>query len=97
MSYKHYLQSIAIATGEEQDDGEDVSFNSIIMGAMRKANTNDKRKLKGEWPEIWEELHARFMAPFGFLSKEEAKTLAHFTEASLEGVEFPKEGWPYTT
>lgn len=45
----------------------DYPFYAIIMAAMRKADSNNLTKLRLMWPEVWEELEARYNAPGGVL------------------------------
>jgi len=40
------------------------------MSAMRQADTYNLTKLQAMWPEIWEELDARYNAPGGLLPEE---------------------------
>jgi hypothetical protein len=51
----------------------DPPFYSLIQAAMRKADDHNLEKLKRAWPEIWEELEARYHAPGGILSGEEVE------------------------
>jgi len=44
---------------------EDVPFYALIMAAMRKADTDNERFLRDAWPEIWDELKARYNSPGG--------------------------------
>lgn len=48
----------------------DYSFASIIMAAMRKADDINLAKLKASWPELWDELYARYHTPGGVLPEE---------------------------
>lgn len=48
----------------------DPPFYSLIMAAMRKADTENLRRLKEMWPAVWEELNARYNAPFGALPED---------------------------
>lgn len=41
----------------------DPPFYALIMAAMRKADTENLRRLKEMWPAVWEELQARYNAP----------------------------------
>jgi len=50
---------------------EDVPFYAIIMAAMRRADDNNLDKLKQAWPEIWDELFARYHAPGGKIGEEQ--------------------------
>lgn len=42
-------------------------FYSLIMAAMRQADTDNKHKLEAAFPDVWEELKTRYEAPFGGL------------------------------
>jgi len=46
------------------------AFNSLIMAAMRCADTDNLEMLKRCFPAQWEELHARYNAPGGLLPGE---------------------------
>jgi len=46
-------------------------FYALIMAAMRRADTDNLRKLQTCWPEVWAELQARYNAPGGLLPGEE--------------------------
>ena len=50
---------------------EDHPFYSLIMAAMRKADTANTAKLKQAWPEVWKECVARYHAPGGALTQNE--------------------------
>ena len=93
MSHLIYMQSKAIMAGEGEVDP---SFYAIIMAAMRKADTRNLRHLKAAFPGVWNELQERYVAPGGFLSMEEAIKLSkgEYTRPMLDGVQFPREGWP---
>jgi hypothetical protein len=58
-----YEESISIAA-------RDPSFKAIIMAAMRKADTQNIEKLARAFPDIYDELHARYNAPGGILSSD---------------------------
>lgn len=45
----------------------DYGFYSLIMAAMWKADTQNIEILKAAWPELFEELKARYNAPGGIL------------------------------
>jgi hypothetical protein len=49
---------------------EDPPFSALIMAAMRKADSDNIVILRRAFPEIWEELKARYDAPGGTLGKE---------------------------
>ena len=48
----------------------DAPFYSLIQAAMRRADTDNLRKLKHCWPEIWEELQERYHMPGGMTHEE---------------------------
>jgi hypothetical protein len=48
----------------------DPTFKALIMAAMRKADSSNIAKLKHAWPDIWDELHARYNAVGGWLPGE---------------------------
>ena len=64
MSWHEYEMSKQIAK-------YDRPFYSLIMSAMRQADTENLLKLQAAWPEVWEELSARYNAPGGLLPGEE--------------------------
>lgn len=49
----------------------DPPFYALIMSAMRKADDINGWKLKDAWPEVWDELQARYNAPGGKLAAEQ--------------------------
>ena len=93
MAYHEYIQSQALLTGKGEVDPP---FYALIMAAMRKADTRNLNMLKAAFPGVWKELEARYKAPDGFLSKVEClgEKGDVYTEAMIEGVPFPQEGWP---
>jgi hypothetical protein len=50
----------------------DPPFYALVMAAMRKADTRNEQKLRAAWPEVWDELLARYNAPGGLLPGEAA-------------------------
>lgn len=46
-------------------------FYGIIMAAMREADDDNRAKLRAMWPDVWNELSARYHAPGGLLAGEE--------------------------
>ncbi|MBA7547829.1 hypothetical protein ES705_40267 [subsurface metagenome] len=63
MSHYDYEKSKEISV-------EDPPFASLIMAAIRKADTENTVKLRGTFPEIFNELQKRYLAPGGVLSGE---------------------------
>lgn len=53
---------------------EDPPFYALLMCCMRKADNTNKAKLRRAWPEIWQELEARYWAPDGVLETERENT-----------------------
>lgn len=45
-------------------------FYGLIMAAMRRADSANLWRLKQAWPEVWEELQARYDSPGGLLEGE---------------------------
>ena len=60
MSHYDYVRSLELGMADEP-------FYALIMAAMRKADTDNGEKLRNAWPEIWNELRARYNAPGGTL------------------------------
>lgn len=48
----------------------DLPFYSLIMAAMRKADTVNLAKLQAVFPDTWQELQERYNAPGGKLEGE---------------------------
>lgn len=49
----------------------DAPFYALIQAAMRKADTINEYKLRAAWPEVWDDLQARYNAPGGILEGEQ--------------------------
>lgn len=47
-----------------------VPFDAMIMAALRKADGHNLDLLKGAFPELWLELHARYNTPNGRLESD---------------------------
>ena len=60
MSYHEYERARTLVARDEP-------FYALIMAAMRKADSSNLWRLKQAWPEVWEELQARYNAPGGKL------------------------------
>ena len=63
MSLYDYQESMIIA---EQDR----PFYALLMATMRQANTVNAEKMRECWPDVWDELVARYNAPGGKLKGE---------------------------
>jgi len=46
---------------------DDPPFYALVMAAMRQADTTNTEKLKAAFPEVYDELRARYNAPGGIL------------------------------
>ncbi|KKN37826.1 hypothetical protein LCGC14_0759700 [marine sediment metagenome] len=46
---------------------KDLPFYALIMTAMAQADTPNLERLQSAWPEVWEEMKARYHAPGGQL------------------------------
>ena len=42
-------------------------FYALLMAAMRRADTDNLRKLQTAWPRVWQELQKRHRALGGYL------------------------------
>lgn len=51
----------------------DPPFESLIMAAMRKADTDNSDKLQSAFPELWRELKARYNAPGGIIPEDQVQ------------------------
>lgn len=65
MSLYDYMKS-------QEIDKLDVPFASLIMSAVKKADTNNLEKIRYVFPEIYAETEARYHAPGGILSEDES-------------------------
>lgn len=63
MSHYDYEKSKEISA-------KDPPFASLIMAAIRKADTENNLKLEGAFPNIFSELQKRYWAPGGLLPEE---------------------------
>jgi len=65
MSLHDYRRSAALADADEP-------FYGLVMAAMRRADTDNARKLAQAFPEAWHELQARYASPGGRLESDAA-------------------------
>ena len=63
MSLHSYLCSQALST-------RDIPFSALIMAALRKADTSNAARLDAAFPDICDEMRARYNAPGGILGEE---------------------------
>lgn len=66
MSLYGYRESLTISS-------KDYGFYSLIMAAMRKADTGNGLALKRAFPDTWDELMQRYNAPGGIIDLSEEK------------------------
>lgn len=45
----------------------DAPFYGLVMAAMRRADTDNAEKLRRAFPQVWDELQARYHAPGGII------------------------------
>ena len=69
MGYLEYIGSQKVASEISQMTMGN-EFYTLIMAAMRLADTDNMEKLAEEFPETWDELCRRYKAPGGKLSGE---------------------------
>lgn len=46
---------------------KDTPFYALIMAAMYRADSENIKKLKLMWPDIWDEAYERYHAPEGII------------------------------
>ena len=50
---------------------EGYPFYAVLMAAMRQADSSNAARLRLAFPEVWNELQARYEAPGGYLPGEQ--------------------------
>jgi hypothetical protein len=65
MSRHHYECSREIELLKHERDWP---YYSLIMAAMRLADTENLEKLREAFPQVWQDLEARYNSPGGFLA-----------------------------
>lgn len=65
MSLYDYIRSIEITVKIATEP-----FYAVVMALMRLADTDNREKLRAAWPEVWNELQARYMANGGILPED---------------------------
>lgn len=66
MSYYYYEESKIIKR-------QNFPFYALIMAAMRQADTTNADLLRTAFPDVWDELDARYNAPGGLLPHEKVR------------------------
>lgn len=64
-------------------------FEALIMAAMRAADTTNLALLREAWPDVWNELEARYNAPGGVLDGD-----PEYVKAQAGGQSRPGSGPP---
>jgi len=64
VSYHEYLAAKELLRA-------DPPFYALIMAAMHRADTENTKKLRAAWPDVWDETFARYHAPGGVLEGEQ--------------------------
>lgn len=57
-------------------------FYTVLITAMRLADTDNLNKLRAAFPDVYNELRARYYAPGGALTQDELKALDRYYEHS---------------
>lgn len=70
---------------------QDHPFYALIQAAMRQADTENYIKLRAEFPEVEEELRARYVAPNGKLPNE----IEHNCSEGWVCEQHPDWPWPH--
>ena len=55
----------------------DPSFYGLLMAAMRKADSYNAATLRRAFPQVWDDLQARYLAPGGVLDSDPASLREH--------------------
>jgi hypothetical protein len=63
--YFAYRKSVEYSKG-------DPNFYGLLMAAMRKADTPNAGRLRAAFPDVWDDLQARYNAPGGVLDTDPA-------------------------
>ena len=68
---------------------DDDHYYTLIMTAMRMADSDNEKKLRAMWPEVWDEFVERYNSPGGLLPEEEDRELGigMFPDGSLYRIE----------
>lgn len=74
MGIKEYQNSQRLAVEVSNSDGNE--FYSLLMAAIRFADTDNLEKLESVFPEVANELWARYKAPGGVLVTDNQKPVS---------------------
>ena len=74
MGIKEYQNSQRLAVEVSNSDGNE--FYSLLMAALRFADTDNLEKLESVFPEVANELWARYNAPGGVLVTDNQKPVS---------------------
>ena len=77
MSLHGYLVSQAITIA-------DLPFYSLIMAAMRQADSLNLEGLQRIFPDVWQELEARYHAPGGVLEEDKVEDLSRLPKFRVQ-------------
>lgn len=83
--FHEYLASQRIAANVYQYLMGANEFYALLMAAVRFADTENMAKLEKEFPEVVEELRARYNAAGGALNDSEMKFVLSLIELDQEG------------
>jgi len=66
--------------------GPDPNFYALIMAAMRKADTFNAMRLRAAFPDVWDEVQARYSAPGGVIEGDPPGLLERIAAGELKAV-----------
>ena len=69
-AFRHRVSDYAMARSAALRS-PDYTFASLIMGALRRADTSNTLALKNAFPKIYDEFYARYWAPGGVIDESE--------------------------
>ena len=68
MGINEYKNSLKLEVAAYSCDSN--SFYTLLMAAMRCADSDNQERLRKNWPSVWYELNARYNAPGGVLESD---------------------------
>jgi hypothetical protein len=69
---------------ESKRFGPDPNFYALIMAAMQKADTGNAFKLRCAFPDVWDEVQARYNAPGGVIPGDPPRLLERIASGEIE-------------